>query len=182
MKKLGFNQQSSDKKESVFGAYLFLLIVVMIYFVVFLFDSSRTLVALQFSSGMLKKLLPVLGLVSCFVFLNNLLVKPSWVKHHVGHESGWKGVSIAIIGGALSMGPIYVWYGVLQEFQQKGMRTSLIASFLYARSVKPQLLPLMIYYFGWLYALVLVFYLIIFSVFNGVLTERFMGVTVNKIK
>ncbi|MCK5916254.1 MAG: hypothetical protein KAG92_08955, partial [Deltaproteobacteria bacterium] len=91
------------------------------------------------------------------------------------HDSGWKGVFIAIIGGALSMGPIYIWYGVLEEFQKKGMRTALIASFLYARSVKPQLLPLMIYYFGWLYAFVLVFYLLIFSVFNGLLTERMMG-------
>jgi uncharacterized membrane protein YraQ (UPF0718 family) len=83
-------------------------------------------------------------------------------------------VFIAVIGGALSMGPIYVWYGILQDFQRKGMRISLIASFLYARSVKPQLLPLMIYYFGWLYAAVLVFYLIIFSVLNGFVTERLM--------
>ena len=168
------NQQSSGKKEAVSGVYLFLLIVVIIYLVVFLFDFDGTLVALQFSFGMLKKLLPVLGLVSIFMFLNNLLLKPSWVKNHVGHDSGWKGVFIAVIGGTLSMGPIYVWYGILQEFQKKGMRTALIASFLYARSVKPQLLPLMIYYFGWLYALVLVFYLIIFSVFNGWLTEKMM--------
>jgi len=182
MRKLTSSQQSSGKKESVYGVYLFLLIVVIVYLVIFLFDSDRTLVALQFSSGMLKKLLPVLGLVSGFMFLNNLLMKPSWVKNHVGHDSGWKGVFIAIIGGTLSMGPIYVWYGILQEFQRKGMRTSLIASFLYARSVKPQLLPLMIYYFGWLYALVLVFYLIIFSVFNGLLTERMMGSAGDHVK
>lgn len=175
MRKSGSNQPSRGKKESVSGVYLFLLIVVIAYLLIFLFDTDRTLVALQFSFGMLKKLLPVLGLVSVFVFLNNLLVKPSWVKNHVGHDSGWKGMFIAVIGGTLSMGPIYVWYGILQEFQKKGMRTALIASFLYARSVKPQLLPLMIYYFGWLYALVLVFYLIIFSVFNGVLTERLMN-------
>ena len=182
MKKLASNQQSSGKKESLSGVYLFLLLVIIVYLVVLLFDPDRTLMALQFSSGMLKKLLPVLGLVSIFVFFNNLLVKPSWVKNHVGHDSGWKGVFIAIIGGTLSMGPIYVWYGVLEEFQKKGMRTSLIASFLYARSVKPQLLPLMIYYFGWLYALVLVFYLLIFSVFNGLLTERMMGVAEDHVE
>ena len=174
MKNTASIQQSSGKKESALGAYFFLLIVVVIYLVVFLFDSDRTLAALQFSTGMLIKLLPVLALVSVFMFLNNLLVKPSWVKNHVGHDSGWKGVFIAVVGGALSMGPIYVWYGVLQDFQRKGMRISLIASFLYARSVKPQLLPLMIYYFGWLYAAVLVFYLIIFSVLNGFVTERLM--------
>jgi hypothetical protein len=32
----------------------------------------------------------------------------------------------------------------------------------------------MIYYFGWVYALVLVVYLVIFSVLNGFVTERLM--------
>ena len=182
MTKFAVKQKSGEKKESIWGAYLFLLVVILIYLVIFLFDFDRSFVALQFSLGMLKKLLPILGLVSCFMFLNNLLVKPSWVKNHVGHDSGWKGMFIAITGGTLSMGPIYVWYGILQELQEKGMRTSLIASFLYARSVKPQLLPLMVYYFGWLYALVLVIYLIIFSVLNGVVTERMMNSARNHIK
>ncbi len=168
------SQKNSRKKESAWGAYGFLLLVFIIYLILFLFDSSRTVVALQFSLEMLKKLLPILVLVSCFMFLNNLLVKPSWVKNHVGEDSGWKGILIAVVGGTLSMGPIYVWYGILQELQKKGMRTSLIASFLYARSIKPQLLPLMVYYFGWVYALVLVVYLIIFSVLNGFVTERLM--------
>ena len=167
-------KQKAGKNESVWGVYLFLLLVIVVYLLVFLYDSDRTFIALQFSLEMLKKLLPILGLVSCFMFLNNLLVKPSWVKNHVGEDSGWKGIFIAVIGGILSMGPIYVWYGVLQDLQKKGMRTSLIASFLYARSVKPQLLPLMIYYFGWVYALVLVVYLVIFSVLNGFVTERLM--------
>ncbi len=167
-------KQTSSKNESVWGVYLFLLLVIFIYLLLFLFDPARTGAALQFSLSMLKKLLPILALVSCFIFLNNLLVKPSWVKNHVGEGSGWKGVFIAVIGGILSMGPIYVWYGVLHDLQKKGMRTSLVASFLYARSVKPQLLPLMVYYFGWVYALVLVVYLIIFSVLNGFVTERLM--------
>ena len=175
-------QPSSNKKRSSFAAYVFLLIVIIIYMAALLFVPDRTFDALQFSWGMLKKLLLILGLVSCFMFLNNLLVKPSWVKNHVGEDSGWKGFFIAIVGGTLSMGPIYVWYGILQELQEKGMRTSLIASFLYARSVKPQLLPLMIYYFGWLYALVLVCYLLVFSVFNGLLTERMMGLPRNHVK
>ncbi|MDX2480799.1 MAG: hypothetical protein QNK24_10745 [Desulfuromusa sp.] len=175
MKSPALNQQSSKQKESAYGAYIFLLSMIIIYLVVFLYDSDRTFIALQFCLGMLKKLLPVLGLVSGFMFLNNLLVKPSWVRTHVGRDSGWKGVMISVVAGILSMGPIYVWYGILQDLHKKGMRTSLVASFLYARSVKPQLLPLMIYYFGWLYALVLVFYLIVFSVFNGLLTERLLG-------
>lgn len=175
-------QSTGKKKKTARGTYIFLLSMVIVYLVVFLFAPDRTLVALHFCMGMLKKLLPILALVSGFMFLNNVFVKPGWVKNHVGLDSGLKGVIIAVVGGALSMGPIYVWYGILQDLQKKGMRTSLLASFLYARSVKPQLLPLMIYYFGWLYALVLVFYLVIFSVFNGVITERFMVSTGSKVK
>ncbi|MEE4253565.1 MAG: hypothetical protein V2I50_05925 [Desulfuromusa sp.] len=170
------------KKESAYGAYIFLLCMVVVYLVVFFLDPVRTLVALRFCLGMLKKLLPVLGLVSVFMLLNNLLVKPNWVRDHVGRDSGWRGVFIAVVAGILSMGPIYVWYGILQNLREKGMRTSLVASFLYARSVKPQLLPLMIYYFGWLYALVLVSYLIVFSVLNGLLTERFLSSAVDYVK
>lgn len=172
MKSPAANQPSRKKKESAYGAYIFLLSMVIIYLLVFLLDPARALLALQFCLEMLKKLVPILGLVSVFMLLNNLLVKPNWVKNHVGRDSGWKGVIIAVVAGILSMGPIYVWYGILQDLQKKGMRTSLVASFLYARSVKPQLLPLMIYYFGWLYALVLVIYLVIFSIFNGFLTGR----------
>ena len=175
-------KQKEGKKESAWKAYTFLLVVVIIYLIVFFLDPDKTAGAFQFSLNMLHKLVPILAVVSGFMFLNNLLVKPSWVKNHVGDDSGWKGMFIAVVGGTLSMGPIYVWYGVLEELQKKGMRTSLIASFLYARSVKPQLLPLMVYYFGWIYALVLVIYLVIFSVLNGILLEKISAPARNDIK
>ncbi|MCW8893951.1 MAG: permease [Deltaproteobacteria bacterium] len=173
-------QKANTRKESSSGAYIFLLIVAGLYIGAFLLAPERATSALQFSVQMLKKLLPILAVVCCFMFINNLLVKPSWVKSHVGQDSGLKGQAIAVVGGILSMGPIYVWYEILKELKNKGMRTSLIASFLYARSVKPQLLPLMVHYFGWVYVLVLIFYLIIFSVLNGWLTERFLGRPVPK--
>ncbi len=167
-------KRHSKKKESIWSIYYFLLLVVLIYLITFLFAPARTFTALHFSLEMLKRLLPILALVSCFMFLNNLLIKPGWVKNHVGEGSGWKGVLIAVVGGIVSMGPVYVWYGFLADLQKKGMRTSLVASFLYARSIKPQLLPLMVYYFGWLYTFVLVVYLVIFSVLNGFVTGKMM--------
>jgi len=51
------------------------------------------------------------------------------------------------------------------------MRPALVAAFLYSRSVKLPLLPLMVYYFGTVYTLVLSFYLVLFSAANGLLTE-----------
>jgi hypothetical protein len=72
------------------------------------------------------------------------------------------------------MGPVYAWYAVMAELQQKGMRTALIATFLYSRAIKLPLLPLMIYYFGLSYTLVLCSYLLVFSVINGILVERLL--------
>jgi uncharacterized membrane protein YraQ (UPF0718 family) len=61
---------------------------------------------------------------------------------------------------------------MLSELKQKGMRTALIATFLYSRAVKLPLLPLMVHYFGVVYTLILCLYLIIFSVISGILVEK----------
>ncbi len=164
-----------ERKKERSGGYLFLALVLALYLLSFFPAPQQTWQALQFSAVMLKKLAPVLVVVCLLMFVTNLVVKPQWVKKHVGRDSGFKGVLIAILGGILSLGPIYVWYEILNDLQHKGMRKSLVASFLYARSVKPQLLPLMIFYFGWLYALLLTAYLILFSFLNGRLTERLLG-------
>jgi len=165
-------QKNKAKKGFSATTYVFLLIVIVLYSGALFLAPERIGNALQFSLRMLKQLLPLLGIICCLMFLNNLLVKPSWVENHVGRNSGLKGQIIAVGGGILSMGPIYVWYEILKDLHSKGMRTSLVASFLYARSVKPQLLPLMIHYFGWVYTLILSSYLIVFSLLNGWLTER----------
>ncbi|NOQ91068.1 MAG: hypothetical protein GQ549_09010, partial [Gammaproteobacteria bacterium] len=78
----------------------------------------------------------------------------------------------ATLGGMLSLGPIYPWYAMLGELQQKGMRNGLIAAFLYSRAVKLPLLPLIIHYFGVTYTLVLCLYLIGFSIISGIVVEK----------
>ena len=75
-------------------------------------------------------------------------------------------------GGMLSVGPVYPWYALLGDLQEKGMRNALIAVFLYSRAIKLPLLPLMIHYFGMAYTLVLVFCLALFAILNGVAMER----------
>jgi len=165
--------QNKGAKNSLFGIFIFLAIVIALYLIALVFAPERVGVALQFSLKMFYKLLPILAVVFVLMFLTNLFVKPAWVKQHVGHGSGMKGYLIAIAGGILSMGPVYAWYGVLKDLQGQGMRRALIATFLYSRSVKIAMLPLMILYFGLGYTVILCSYLIIFSVLNGALTEYF---------
>ena len=56
--------------------------------------------------------------------------------------------------------------------KKKGMKTSLAATFLYARAIKPALLPLMVFYFGLTYVIVLTVVMIIFSMVQGLIVEK----------
>lgn len=167
--------QPEHVKKKLPGGYWFLLLICLVYLLTFLAIPARSIEAFQFSMNLLAKLVPIMAVVFFLMFLSNLLLKPEWVKAHVGHDSGVKGYLIAVGGGIFSVGPIYVWFEFLRGLKDKGMRTGLIATFLYARSVKPHLLPLMVLYFGWTYTLVLEFYLILFALLHGWMLELFMA-------
>ena len=85
----------------------------------------------------------------------------------MGGESGIKGWVLAISMGILSHGPIYVWYPLLKDLRDHGMRSGLIAVFLYNRAIKIPLLPVMIFYFGIGFVIILSIYMMIASVVEG---------------
>ena len=95
------------------------------------------------------------------------------VSKYVGKGSGIKGWSLAISTGILSHGPIYVWYPLLKDLRDRGMRSGLIAAFLYSRAIniKIPLLPLIVYYFGVLFVVVLLPYIVIASIVEGEIIE-----------
>ena len=164
-------QKKKGKKQPVASLFIFLAVVSALYGLAFFLAPERSTHALHFGLKMLSRLAPVLLLVFFLMFLLNIFIKPDWIRNHVGHDSGLKGFLIAIVSGIISMGPIYAWYGMLKDFHKKGMRPALVAAFLYSRSVKLPLLPLMVYYFGTVYTLVLSLYMILFSGLNGLFTE-----------
>ena len=101
----------------------------------------------------------------------NYIVNPKTIAKYVGEESGIKGWLLSISAGILSHGPIYVWYPLLKDLRNHGMRIGLIAVFIYNRAIKIPLLPLMIYYFGLMFVVVLTIYMIIASVIQGKLID-----------
>ena len=121
---------------------------------------------------LLDKVLPALALVFVLFFAVDLLLDPKRVEKYLGRRSGIPGWLTAILAGILSTGPVYAWYAVLHDLRQKGMRTSLVAAMLYSRAIKLPLLPLLVHYFGLGYTIVLVSYLIGFSIIGGLLMER----------
>ena len=144
--------------------------VIVIYIVVAFIDPDLAKEAFWIFFGILMQIIPVLVFVFFLLFITDLFIRPEKVAKYLGSESGVTGWLVAIVAGIISSGPIYVWFPFLSEMREKGMKTGLAATFLYNRAVKVPLLPLMIYYFGFAFTVVLTVYMILFSVVVGFLT------------
>jgi uncharacterized membrane protein YraQ (UPF0718 family) len=149
----------------------FLAICIVAYAAAALVDQGLFVESLAYSAGIFVGILPVMALVFGMMFLSNLLLDTKRISSIMGKGSGIKGWAVAIAGGILSAGPIYMWFPLLSDLKEKGMKYSLIAAFLYNRAVKIPLMPLMIVYFGWEFTAVLALMMMGFSVINGVVVE-----------
>jgi uncharacterized membrane protein YraQ (UPF0718 family) len=154
------------------NGWIFLVVVMALYGVAALFAPDQTLKALLFFTHVLTQVIPVLISVFVLIFLFDLFLNPKNVEKYIGRRSGFKGWLVTMVVGILSSGPIYAWFPVLGELRKKGMKTSLVAVFLYNRAVKFPLLPLMVHYFGVRYTVTLSLYLIVFSIVNGLIVEK----------
>ncbi len=158
--------------DKIGAANVFLMVVVVIYAVVLVINPAACAHAFSGFLRLLVRMLPVLALVFGIIFLTNLLINPKSISRHLGEESSVRGWLIAISGGIISTGPIYMWYPLLSDLQEKGMKTAYIAAFLYNRAIKIPLLPMMVFYFGVRYTVVLTIYMVLFSILNGLAVER----------
>jgi uncharacterized membrane protein YraQ (UPF0718 family) len=163
-------EKRGGKKESFYGFY-FLGAVILLYIVLFLITPGSIQKALRVSAEVFLQLIPILVLIIVAMGLLNYFVNPKTVSKYVGQGSGSKGWLLAISTGMLSHGPIYIWYPLLGELREQGMRSGLVAAFLYNRAIKLPHLPLMVYYFGTMFVVVLLMYMVIASIIMGKLIE-----------
>lgn len=161
--------------DRVGAGWIFLFFMVIVYVLIAFLDQKLFAKCLQVFVNAGWKILPILVLVFALIFIVNLLLTPKKTLKYLGKQSGIKGWLIAVASGILSTGPIYLWYPLLADLKESGMRSAYIAAFLYARAVKIPLLPLMIFYFGWGFTVLLNIYLIIFSFIEGFIVEKLGG-------
>ncbi len=146
--------------------------VILLYAILLVFDYKRASQAVLSSLEIMVNIAPVLLLVIFFTALIKYFLSPKAIGKYVGKESGLKGWFIAIAAGILSHGPVYVWYTMLQELREQGMSSGLVAVFLYNRSVKIPLLPVMISLFGVKFVLLLFLYMVAASIVQGAIMKR----------
>ena len=148
--------------------YIFLGFVILLYILTLVFYSDLFIEATQYSKKIIIDVIPTLLLVFLFTFVANLLLNNKKAKERFRKkQSGILGYVGAVILGILSTGPIYMWYPLLSELRDDGLKNSLIAIFLYNRSIKIALIPIIIYYFGLPFLIITTLLMIIFSLLNG---------------
>jgi len=163
------NTEKSSK--NIYYSFSFLIVVIILYVVLFLLTPDKIINSLSASRDIFVNIIPVLILVIFLMGISNYLLKLKKVSKYLGEKSGFKGWFLSALFGILSHGPIYVWYPLLKDLKKHGMRTGLIAVFLYNRAIKIPLLPVMIFYFGIYFVIILCFYMIVASIFQGKIIE-----------
>ncbi len=150
-----------------FKGMKFLSIVLIVYVALLIIETPGTLLALEQSASILLSLLPLFLLIIMITALINYFLKPKQIIKHFGKKSGVKGVVYAVVGGIISHGPMYAWYGMLADMRSHGLKDGLIVTFMYARAIKLPLLPFMVDLFGLLFAIIITIYILIAAVLQG---------------
>jgi len=163
-----------EKIKNIETRWIILFSGILGFFILAIIDFEIFKNASSFFWETLLRIIPILIIVFLMLFASNLFISTRWIAKYLGEDSRFKGWLIAVIGGIISSGPIYMWYPLLSDLKEKGTRNSFLVAFLYNRAVKIPLLPLMIFYFNWPFVLILTFYMIIFSIINGIVVDNIL--------
>ncbi|HID32025.1 MAG TPA: hypothetical protein EYP24_01440 [bacterium (Candidatus Stahlbacteria)] len=153
------------------GGIYFLAAVLLIHIVVGIIDYDYLISSLRFSFRLSVRIGPVIISVFFLIFITNYLITPDLIKKHLGQEAGIRRWLIAIGSGAISTGPIFLWYPILKRLHNGGVSYGFLATFLYCRAIKPPLFPLLVVYFGLKLTLILTAVMICYSIIIGVIFE-----------
>ncbi len=161
-------------KKFRFIGLKFLLVVMVLYLVVIILDFDKLPMIWSESISIWKEVLPIFALVIILTTIISFYIKPKYIAKHLGKDSGAKGVFYALLGGILSHGPMYVWYGMFEEMRAHGLKDGLMATFFYARAVKLPMLPFMVELFGITFTIVINLYILLFAVIQGKIMDILM--------
>lgn len=147
----------------------FLVVVLLLYVFVYFINPDVVTNSLEFAGRILLGLVPVFLLIYVLMVIMNTFVSDKRISFAL-LNSRWKWI-LSVLGGIISTGPVYMWYPLLRELKKKGLNYGPIAAFIYSRAVKIPMIPLLIYYFGLKYTLILTCVIIFFSFVLGLLME-----------
>jgi uncharacterized membrane protein YraQ (UPF0718 family) len=155
------------KKAIQFRGVKFLIFTLIVLLFLSLFDGKGVTSSLLHSLNILSQIWPVFLFIIVLTTIVNYFLKPKSIMKHIGEESGNKGRFYALIAGVISHGPMYAWYGLLDDLRQNGAKDELLIIFLYARAIKIPMIPFSIAVFGTPFTVIICIYILIFALLQG---------------
>ncbi len=156
------------------GNGFFLILILFLYLITLFLNKNLFIESLIYAKDVMVEMIPILVTVFVLMFLANIWFINKKANKLLIRKTGISQYMAAIILGIISSGPIYMWYPLLGELKEKGLKNSLIAVFLYNRAVKVPLMPMIVYYFGLPFLLVTTCLMILFSLVNGYFVAKFV--------
>ncbi len=173
--KKDIEKQVKKQKKSNAGFY-FLGIMLVIYLIVFFINPIIFNSSMKIFYDIFLKVLGMFILVFLLMTLSNYFFTKDKIFKYLGRESKKRSWLLVIGLGILSSGPIYMWYPLIADLKEKGMRIAFVTTFLYNRAIKIPFLPLLLFYFSFKFAIILLIVMILLSVVQGLIIERIMEV------
>lgn len=156
-----------DKKIS-FNKIIFFVVIIS-YVFTFLFKPDKILPSLKVIWGLVFSIAPLLILIFIFMAAVDYYMPPEWLKKHLGHDAGIKKWIIAVVAGIAAVGPPLIWYPMLKDLKNHGVQNDFLAGFLYCKAINVQFFPMIIFYFGLKYLIVITILMIFASVIQGMI-------------
>lgn len=165
-----------NRLRKINGLWYFLIAVVVVYVILAFINFNLFSSSLHFFFNLIIKIIPVFIIIFILMSITNYFITPKLVTKYF-KESGIKKWIFVTVGGILSTGPIYMWYPLLAELKEKGVTYGSIATFLYSRAIKIPLFPVIIFYFGFKYVVILTVIMISVSIIQGLIINKIVKST-----
>jgi len=151
--------------------WYFLITVLILYLILYTINYQAFNTSILFFVELLKKIIPSLALVFVLLFLIDYFIDANSITKHLKDNSIKKWI-YTLIAATFASGPPFLWYPLLKDLNKKGVSYGILACFLYSRSIKIPYLPLLIFYFGIKYTLILSITMMIVSVIQGLIIDK----------
>ena len=162
---------NKPEQKSGFQGLKFFGFVVALYIILYLFNNDKTLEALHYFIKNTLSVLPVFLFVILLTAVINYYFPKQRIAKMLQGKSKFRTYSVSLLAGIISHGPVFVWFPLLKNLREKGLQDGALVTFLYGRSIKLTLLPVMIGFFGQLFTLIFMGYIAVAAILQGLLFE-----------
>ena len=167
------NKEKKKKKGKI--NYIFLAISIIAYLIAILISPEKSGLLNKNIFNLMLKILPVLVLIFLFMFILEIFFPIKKMSDILKKQKNAVLWGVAIFTGILSTGSVYLWYPILKELKENGVKQEILAVFIFNRAIKLQLLPMMIIYFGLKYVIILTIVMILISIPYGIVFKLFFN-------